>query len=112
MSVERQEHDGLLCELADVLEQRLAADPETSYVARLHAGGLDSILRKLGEESLELILAARDDDHEQIVREAADLWFHSLVLLTRFGLRPEQVIDELGRRFGLSGLDEKAARKC
>jgi len=101
----------LLCALADVLEQRRMADPEHSYVAGLHARGLDAILRKLGEESLELVLAAKGGDPEQVIYEAADLWFHTLVLLTRFDLRPEQVIDELARRFGLSGLEEKAARK-
>jgi phosphoribosyl-ATP pyrophosphohydrolase len=101
----------LLTALADVLEQRRLADPAQSYVAGLHARGLDAILRKLGEESLELVLAAKDGDPEQVMYETADLWFHTLVLLTRFELRPEQVIDELGRRFGLSGLEEKAARK-
>jgi phosphoribosyl-ATP pyrophosphohydrolase len=93
-----------------VLESRKAADPATSYVAGLYARGLDAILKKIGEEATETVMAAKDGDAEQIVRETADLWFHSLVLLAHQGLGPEQVLAELERRFGLSGLEEKAGR--
>jgi phosphoribosyl-ATP pyrophosphohydrolase len=100
----------VLQRLADVLESRKAADPATSYVAGLYARGLDAILKKIGEEATETVMAAKDGDAEQIVRETADLWFHSLVLLAHQGLGPEQVLAELERRFGLSGLEEKAGR--
>ncbi|MCP1673293.1 phosphoribosyl-ATP pyrophosphohydrolase [Natronocella acetinitrilica] len=101
----------LLTALADVLEERLGADPGASYVAKLHHKGLDAILKKVGEEATETVMAAKDGDPRQIVYETADLWFHTLVLLAHCGLRPEDVLEELGRRFGLSGIDEKAARK-
>ena len=94
-----------------VLEWRKGAEPETSYVASLYHGGLDSILKKIDEESAELIIAAKTGDKEQIVYETADLWFHSLVLLAQQNLDAQQVLDELDRRFGLSGIDEKAARQ-
>jgi phosphoribosyl-ATP pyrophosphohydrolase len=100
----------VLSRLAAVLEQRKQADPETSYVAGLYAKGLDRILRKVSEEATETLLAARDGDREHLVREVADLWFHSLVLLAHQGLGPDAVLAELDRRFGLSGLAEKAAR--
>ena len=99
-----------LNQLADVLEQRKQADPESSYVARLYHMGLDAILKKIGEEATETVMAAKDGDREKIVYETADLWFHSLVLLAQQGLRPDDVLQELERRFGLSGLDEKASR--
>jgi len=92
------------------LESRKSADPETSYVAKLYAKGLDAILKKIGEEATETVMAAKDGDADEIVHEVADLWFHSLVLLSSQGLRPESVLAELDRRFGLSGLTEKAAR--
>jgi phosphoribosyl-ATP pyrophosphohydrolase len=97
--------------LADVLEQRKAADPDSSYVARLYAKGLDAMLKKIGEEATETVMAAKDGDRDKIVYEMADLWFHSLVLLADRGLHPDDVLAELDRRFGLSGLEEKARRK-
>jgi phosphoribosyl-ATP pyrophosphohydrolase len=101
----------LLQQLAQVLEQRKTADPEKSYVANLYAKGLDTILKKVGEEATETVIAAKNDDAEQLIYETADLWFHSLVLLAHKGLEPELVLKELERRFGLSGLEEKARRK-
>lgn len=100
----------ILLELAKVLEERKQANPEDSYVASLYAKGLDGILKKIGEEATETVMAAKDGDQAQIVYETADLWFHTLVLLAQQGLGPEDVLDELGRRFGLSGLEEKAGR--
>lgn len=97
-------------ELAAVLEQRRGADPDESYVARLHRDGLDAILKKIAEESCEVVMAAKDGDREHLVYETADLWFHTLVLLSHEGLGPGDVLEELARRFGTSGLDEKASR--
>ncbi len=97
--------------LMKVLESRKDAEPEASYVASLYHKGLDSILKKIGEESTETIIAAKSGDKEQIVYETADLWFHCLVLLAQQNIDVRQVLDELDRRFGLSGIDEKAARK-
>ena len=102
--------ESILTRLAEVLEARKQADPETSYVAGLYAKGLDAILKKVGEEATETVLAAKDGDPEHLVYETADLWFHTLVMLAHQGLGPDAVLDELARRFGLSGLDEKAAR--
>jgi len=102
--------DDTLQRLADVLEQRKAADPGSSYVAKLYAKGLDAILKKIGEEATETVMAAKDADRDKIIYEIADLWFHSLVLLAQQGLHPDDVLSELDRRFGLSGLDEKAQR--
>ena len=96
--------------LAEVLEQRKQADPGSSYVASLYAKGLDAILKKIGEEATETVIAAKDGDRDKIVYETADLWFHSLVLLAQQDLHPSDVIGELERRFGLSGLEEKAGR--
>ncbi len=96
--------------LAGVLEQRKQADPDSSYVARLYAKGLDGILKKIGEEATETVMAAKDGDPDKIVYETADLWFHTMVLLAQQGLGPEDVLAELDRRFGLSGLEEKAQR--
>jgi len=96
--------------LAEVLENRKGADPDSSYVAGLYAKGLDAILKKIGEEATETVMAAKDGDAHKIVHETADLWFHCLVLLAQQGLGPEQVRAELERRFGLSGLEEKARR--
>ncbi len=101
----------ILTKLAAVLEARKAAAPDSSYVASLYAKGLDAILKKIGEEATETVIAAKGGDPKQIVHEIADLWFHTLVLLAQQGLRPEDVLQELDRRFGLSGLEEKAARK-
>lgn len=102
----------VLARLADVVESRRSADPEKSYVARLLSKGPDSFLKKIGEEATETVLAAKDGDRAKIVNETADLWFHCLVMLAHYGLRPEAVLDELARREGLSGLDEKASRKA
>ena len=99
-----------LDKLAEVLERRKTAAPDSSYVAGLYAGGLDAILKKIGEEATETVMAGKDGDPERIVREIADLWFHTLVLLAREGLGPRDVLQELERRFGLSGLEEKARR--
>lgn len=100
----------LLQRLSEVLESRKGADPDSSYVAGLYARGLDSILKKIGEEATETVMAAKDGDSEKIIYETADLWFHTLVLLAHQGLKAEQVLAELDRRFGLSGLQEKAQR--
>lgn len=96
--------------LAETLEARKSADPEGSYTAKLYAKGLDAILKKIGEEAAETIMAGKDGNPDQIVYEVADLWFHTLVLLAQQGLHPEQVLQELARREGLSGIAEKAAR--
>ncbi len=100
----------ILARLMDVLEQRKQADADSSYVARLYRKGLDTMLKKIGEEAAETIIAGKGGEDEQIIYEMADLWFHSLVLLAHKGLHAEQVLQELDRRFGLSGLDEKASR--
>jgi phosphoribosyl-ATP pyrophosphohydrolase len=102
--------DQTLEKLAAVLEQRKQADPETSYVASLYSKGLDAILKKVGEEATETVIAAIGGDTEQLVYETADLWFHTLILLAHQGVGPEKVLTELERRFGLSGLEEKASR--
>jgi len=101
----------VLNRLAELLEQRKTASPDSSYVAKLYAKGTDSILKKVGEESAELIIAGKGGNQEEIIYETADLWFHTLVLLAHAGLNPQQVLDELARREGLSGLEEKAQRK-
>ncbi len=101
----------VLHELALVLEKRKESDPGSSYVAGLYHKGLDAILKKIGEEATETILAAKGGRPEEIVYETADLWFHTLVMLSHQGLGPDQVLRELERRFGLSGLQEKASRR-
>lgn len=101
----------VLTQLAEILEARKGASPESSYVASLYDKGLDAILKKVGEEATETVMAAKDGNAEQVIYETADLWFHTLVLLANQGLGPQQVLDELQRRFGLSGLDEKASRE-
>jgi len=101
----------ILERLTRVLEERKGADPDRSYVAKLYAKGLDAILKKIGEEATETVMAAKDGEPERIVSEVADLWFHTLVLLAQQGLGPEAVLAELDRRFGLSGLEEKARRR-
>jgi phosphoribosyl-ATP pyrophosphohydrolase len=100
----------ILARLALVLEERKQAEPDSSYVARLYAKGLDAILKKIGEEATETVMAAKDGDPARITAEVADLWFHCLVLLAQQGLGPDQVLAELDRRFGLSGIAEKASR--
>lgn len=101
--------------VAATIEARKGGDPAASYVAKLFSKGDDAILKKIGEEATETVMAAKDARHggdpAKVVYEVADLWFHSLVLLAQLGLTPQQVLDELARREGLSGLDEKAARK-
>ena len=108
----------ILDRLADIIESRKLAnggDPATSYVSRLFAKGDDAILKKIGEEATETVMAAKDarvgGDHSKVLYECADLWFHSLVMLAQFDLTPQQVLDELARREGMSGIEEKAARK-
>ncbi len=101
----------ILSQLTEVLEQRKAGDPDSSYVSSLYHKGLDAILKKIGEEATETVMAAKDGDREKIVYEVADLWFHTMVLLAREGLAAEDVLAELDRRFGLSGLEEKSQRK-
>ena len=100
-----------LARLAAVIEARKNGDPASSYVARLFAKGDDAILKKIGEEATETVLAAKDGDRARIVAETADLWFHCLVMLAHYDLAPRDVLEELVRREGLSGLDEFAARK-
>ena len=100
----------ILERLADVVESRRGGDPDASYVSRLFARGEDAILKKIGEEATETVIAGKEGDRLGIVRETADLWFHCLVMLAHYGLRPADVLMELRRREGISGLDEKAAR--
>ena len=104
----------VLAELATILEQRKSAEPDSSYVASLHAKGLNKILEKVGEESVETIIAAKDvalsGDKAELVYETADLWFHTLVMLSHLDIGPDAILDELARRFNLSGLEEKANR--
>jgi phosphoribosyl-ATP pyrophosphohydrolase len=104
----------VLRELDKILEQRRSADPEQSYVAGLYRDGLNKILEKVGEECVETILAAKEaesgSDRTQLVYETADLWFHSLVMLSHLGASSQDVIEELARRFDVSGLEEKASR--
>ena len=108
-----------LMRLADVIESRKPAnggDPEKSYVARLLHKGPDAFLKKIGEEATETVMAAKDidngGDRSKLVNEVADLWFHSMIALAHYGLTPADVVDELARREGLSGLEEKALRKA
>lgn len=100
----------ILARLAETLEARKGADPGSSYVASLYAKGTDAILKKIGEEATEAVIAAKGGDKLQIVRETADLWFHCLIMLAHAGLGPDDVLAELRRREGISGVDEKAAR--
>jgi phosphoribosyl-ATP pyrophosphohydrolase len=97
--------------LAQVIEARRGGDPDQSYVARLMAKGTDAILKKIGEEATETVMACKDGDREKIVHEVADLWFHSMLALAAFGLSPTDVLKELERREAQSGLEEFAARK-
>jgi len=100
----------VLHQLAAILEQRKSADPGSSYVAKLYAGGMDLIRKKIGEEATEVVIAAGKDD-AALIHEVADLWFHSLVALSARNLGHEAVLAELGRRFGVSGIEEKASRR-
>ena len=108
-----------LMRLADVIETRKPAnggDPEKSYVARLLQKGPDAFLKKIGEEATETVMAAKDidngGDRAKLTNDVADLWFHSMIALAHYGLTPADVVDELARREGLSGLEEKALRKA
>lgn len=103
----------ILARLADTLESRLpqnGGDPNASYTAKLLAEGPDAFLKKIGEEATELVMAAKDNDRDKIVYETADLWFHTLVALAHYNVRPEDILKELARREGVSGLEEKAKR--
>lgn len=104
----------ILSALGDILEQRKGAAQDSSYVASLYHKGLNKILEKVGEEATEAIIAAKDAEHsgnnDEVIYEVADLWFHTLVALAQLGERPESVVNELARRFDVSGLDEKASR--
>ena len=97
--------------LAETLESRKNAAPDSSYVASLYDKGLDEILKKIGEEATEVVIAAKSGEKTAIIHETADLWFHTLVMLAQQGLSPDDILSELGRRFGMSGLEEKASRK-
>ncbi len=101
----------ILQRIADSIEERKSADPKKSYVASLFAKGDDAMLKKIGEEATETVLAAKSGDKLQIVRETTDLWFHCMIVLARHGLGPDDVLAEMKRREGISGIDEKAARK-
>lgn len=100
----------ILNRLADMMEARKSADPDSSYVAKLYAKGLDSILKKVGEEATETVIAAKGGNKEEIIYETADLWFHTLVMLAQADLKPQDVLNELARREGLSGITEKESR--
>ncbi|MFW5431785.1 MAG: phosphoribosyl-ATP diphosphatase [Methylophilaceae bacterium] len=102
--------EDILSRLADLLEQRKSADPDSSYVAKLYDKGMDSILKKVGEEATETVIAAKGGNKEEIVYETADLWFHTLVMLAKADLKPQDILDELARREGLSGIAEKESR--
>jgi phosphoribosyl-ATP pyrophosphohydrolase len=104
--------DDVLARLAATLESRRGGDPDRSYVARLFARGGDAILKKIGEEATETVMAAKDGDRARIVAETADLWFHTMVMLAHFDLSPADVLAELARREGVSGIDEKASRRA
>ncbi len=101
----------ILTQLTEILEQRKGAEAGSSYVASLYNKGLDAILKKVGEEAIETVMAAKDGDKEKLVYEVADLWFHTMILLADQNLSADDVLAELARRFGVSGHDEKAARK-
>ncbi len=100
----------VLSQLAAVLEARKSADADSSYVASLYEAGTDKILKKLGEEATETVIAGKGGDRDEIIYETADLWFHSMVLLAHNNIDHQLILDELDRRFGLSGLEEKANR--
>ena len=101
-----------LARLAAVIDARRGADPDKSYVARLFSKGTDAILKKVGEEATEVVMAAKDGARDRLVGEVADLWFHSMIALAQFGLKPADVLAELERREGQSGLEEFALRKA
>ena len=101
----------ILQRLTETLEARKQASPESSYVAKLFSKGEDAILKKIGEEATEVILASKEGDTNHLVYETADLWFHCMVLLAQHGLSADDVLNELARREGLSGITEKESRK-
>lgn len=103
--------ENILSRVADVLESRKESSSDSSYVASLYNKGEDAILKKIGEEATETVMAAKDGVNEKIVYEVADLWFHTLILLASRNLHPDAILDELARRFGTSGIEEKASRK-
>jgi len=100
----------ILQQLTQVLEERKQADAESSYVAKLYSKGTDAVLKKIGEEATETVMAAKDGDKQKIIYETADLWFHCMVMLAQHGLQADDVLQELARRFGVSGIEEKAGR--
>ena len=100
----------ILSRLAEIIESRKSADESHSYVAKLFRGGQDKILKKIAEESAETLMASKDGDVDQVIYETADLWFHCLILLSYHGLTPDDVLKELARREGVSGIQEKASR--
>jgi len=102
--------DNIFKQLEEILEQRKDADADKSYVSSLYQKGTDEILKKIGEESAEVIMATKDDDENKIIYEVADLWFHTMVLLRHKNIKMDKIEQELSRRFGLSGLEEKANR--
>jgi phosphoribosyl-ATP pyrophosphohydrolase len=104
--------DDTLARLAGVIRHRRAGDPDKSYVARLFAKGTDAMLKKVGEEATEVVMAAKDGDAQKVVAEVADLWFHTMIVLEANGVQPADVLAELARREGQSGLEEKAARQA
>lgn len=110
--IQKMTDPAILYRLAEVIEVRKNADPAASYVAKLLYDGQDKILKKIAEESAEVLLASKEQDKSHVVREVADLWFHCLVLLAHHNLGPDDVLNELRRREGVSGVDEKAARKA
>ena len=103
--------ESILSQVANVLESRKESSPDSSYVASLYGKGEDAILKKIGEEATETVMAAKDGINDKIIYEVADLWFHTLVLLSSRDLHPDAVLNELARRFGTSGIEEKASRK-
>lgn len=103
-------HRDILNRLSVILEARKRAQVDSSYVANLYSKGLDAILKKIGEESTELVMAAKDGERTNIVHETADLWFHCMILLAHQGMGPDEVLMELEERFGVSGVEEKASR--
>ncbi len=115
MMVKDLSNGEILAQLSAILEQRKGEDPDSSYVANLYNKGLDAILKKVGEEATETVMAAKDVAHgadvDKLVYEVADLWFHTMVLLAAQNATADDVLKELARRFGVSGIDEKAARK-
>lgn len=100
----------VLARLGELLEQRKSADPASSYVAKLYAKGLDSILKKIGEEATETVIAAKGGKRDDVIYETADLWFHTMVMLSYADIKPQEILDELARREGLSGIAEKESR--